>query len=67
MSGDHDEYAVRVKMYRLLVASPEQGAEFSRVSEALADPELRQPLSSLVGVAFGEYARLRDEGFSGRC
>jgi hypothetical protein len=53
-----------VKMYRLLVAFPEQGAEFSRaLDEALADRELRQTSSALVGVACGGYVRLRDGDF----
>lgn len=61
MTADHDEYLVRAKVYRLLAAFPTQGAAYSTaLDEALADPQLRDTLSALVGVAFAGYIRLRD-------
>jgi hypothetical protein len=56
MATQSDEYSVRARMYRLLVAFPKQGADFdAAVDQAMQEPDLRDIVSSLVGVAFGSY------------
>lgn len=50
------EYRNRAAMYRLLIAFPRQGDDYSRaLDEAMDHPHLREVISALVGVAFGGY------------
>ncbi|SPM40597.1 hypothetical protein MNAB215_2798 [Mycobacterium numidiamassiliense] len=62
MAAEFNEYSGRAGMYRLLAAFPEQGPQYKKVlDQALNDPQLRDIVSHLVGVAFGGYV-IKAEG-----
>lgn len=62
MAFEFNEYSGRAGMYRLLAAFPHQGPVFKKaVDEAFKDPQLRDIVSQLVGVAFASFL-IRTEG-----
>jgi hypothetical protein len=65
MTSEFNEYSGRAGMYRLLAAFPDQGPRFKKaLDEALNDPQLRDVVSHLVGVAFGSYVLKCDGDFA---
>lgn len=56
MASEFNEYSGRAGMYRLLAAFPHHGTRYEKaLDQALNDPQLRDIVSQLVGVAFGGY------------